>query len=58
MAEQAGHTAAPRAAVQRAARLVDPDFVSAGVLWQTLLERMPPIVQDAPAPVASQAGFG
>lgn len=42
---------AVRAAVDRAAAMVDPDFASAGALWRTLVARMPPVVSRG-APVA------
>lgn len=40
---------AARQAVVRAAGMVDSDFASAGRLWQTLVERMPPLRSADPA---------
>lgn len=36
---------AARAAIQRASRLVDPDFASAGAVWHALVTRMPPVAR-------------
>ncbi len=44
------HDQTVRAAVERATRLVDQDFASAGALWQALIERMPPAVARGPCP--------
>lgn len=38
--------AAVRAAVARAACLVDPDFATAGALWRALVDRLPPLPQQ------------
>lgn len=45
---------AMRASVVRAAAMVDPDFASAGALWRTLVDHMPPVVSRA-TPIATPA---
>lgn len=35
--------AAVRQAIIRASGMVEPDYASAGALWRTLVERMPPV---------------
>lgn len=56
----AQHDAQLRAALRRASRLVDPDFVTAGALWDALVVRMPPVARsdahDGGEPALSQAG--
>ena len=45
---------AARAAVDRAATMVDPDFASAGALWRTLVARMRPVAsREAPVGVGA-----
>lgn len=47
---------AARAAINRAATMVDPDFASAGMLWRTLIARMPPVASREATVTAGNAG--
>ncbi len=55
----AQHDAQLRAALRRASRLVDPNFATAGALWDALVARMPPVARcdhDGGEPALSQFG--
>lgn len=47
--------AAVRQAVIRAAGMVEPDYASAGALWRTLVERMPPLQLRQDSAAAAEA---